>query len=53
MMCAKKTSDGKAKMVECEDTGELKVLLCGKTISGEILPILADEDGAVVTTQST
>jgi len=52
MMCAKKTSDGGAKMLECEDTGELRVMLCGKTMSGEILPILVDEDGAVVTTSA-
>jgi hypothetical protein len=52
MLCAKRTSDGRAKMIECEDTGELKVLLCGKTISGEILPILVDEDGAVITTSA-
>lgn len=52
MMCAKRTGDGKAKMLECEDGGELKVLLCGKTINGEILPILVDEDGAVVTTSA-
>jgi hypothetical protein len=53
MMCAKKTSDGKAKMVECEDTGELRIVICGKTISGEILPILVDEDGCILTTPST
>lgn len=47
MMCAKK-SDGRAKMLECSDTGELRVLLCGVTISGEILPVLLDEDGAIL-----
>jgi hypothetical protein len=49
MMCAKKTSDGKAKMIECEDTGELRVMLCGKTISGEILPVRVDENGCILT----
>jgi hypothetical protein len=40
MMCAKK-ADGRAKMLECEDTGELK-----------ILPVLVDADGAVITTST-
>jgi len=48
MLCAKKTSDGRPKRLECEDSGELRVLLCGKTISGEVLPVLLDEYGAVV-----
>ena len=52
MLCAKKTSDGRPERLECEDTGELKVLLCGKTISGEILPVLVDEDGAIITTST-
>lgn len=52
MICAKKSSDGKAKMIECEDSGELKVLLCGKTASGDILPIQVDEDGALIVKQA-
>lgn len=48
MMCAKKTSDGKAKMLECEDTGELKVLLCGKQLDGTITPILVDSNGKII-----
>jgi len=51
MMCAKK-SDGRAKMLECTDEGALKVLLCGVTISGELLPILVDEDGAIITSSA-
>jgi hypothetical protein len=51
-MTAKKTSDGRCKRLECEDTGELRVLLCGKTISGEILPVLLDADGAIITTST-
>jgi hypothetical protein len=51
MMCAKK-ADGRAKMLTCEDTGELRVLLCGKTITGEVLPILIDEDGAIITSST-
>lgn len=53
MMCAKKTSDGRAKRLECGDGGELKIVLYGTTISGELLPILVDEDGAVIVTVST
>jgi len=52
MMCAKKSSDGRAKQLECEGGGELRVLLCGKTITGEILPVLLDEDGAIITTSA-
>jgi hypothetical protein len=52
MMCAKK-ADGRAKMLECEDGGELRVLLCGKTITGELLPILVDENGCILTSPST
>ncbi len=48
MMCAKRTSDGKAKMLECGDGGELKVVLYGTTISGELLPILVDENGCII-----
>jgi len=49
MMCAKKSSDGRAKRLECEDSGELRVLLCGKTITGEVLPVLIDENGCILT----
>jgi hypothetical protein len=35
------------------DSGELRALLCGVMISGEILPVLLDEDGCIITTQST
>jgi len=48
MMCAKKTSDGKTKMLECEDTGELKVLLCGKQLDGTVTPILVDSNGKII-----
>ncbi|MFA5378349.1 MAG: hypothetical protein WC455_21525 [Dehalococcoidia bacterium] len=48
MICAKKTSDVRPKRLECEDSGELRVLLCGKTITVEVLPILVDEDGCIV-----
>lgn len=49
MMCAKKTSGGGFKTIECEDSGELHVLLCGKTASGEIKPVLVDGDGKLIT----
>jgi hypothetical protein len=53
MMCAKRTSDGRAKMIECGDGGEVKIVLYGTTISGELLPILVDEDGAIMVTVTT
>ena len=48
MMCAKKTSDGRAKMLECEDTGELRVVLCGKQLDGTITPVLVDAAGKLI-----
>jgi hypothetical protein len=52
MMTAKKSSDGQCKRLECGDGGELKVILYGTTISGELLPILVDADGCILTTPS-
>lgn len=49
MISAKKTSDGHLKALECEDTGELRVVICGKQIDGTITPILVDEDGKIIT----
>ena len=46
-MCAKK-ADGRAKMLECSDTGELRVLLCGVQLDGTITPVLVDADGKII-----
>jgi hypothetical protein len=44
----KKTSDGQPKAVEGEDTGELRVVICGKTSEGVVTPILVDETGHIL-----
>jgi hypothetical protein len=46
----KKTSDGHPKAPECEDTGELRVVICGKQLDGTVTPILVDADGKIITT---
>lgn len=47
-----KRSDGRPKAAEGEDSGEIRVLICGKTISGEILPVLIDENGCILTSSA-
>lgn len=48
MMSAKRTSDGRSKKVECSDSGEVKVLLCGLTASGVVVPVRVDDLGKIV-----
>ena len=48
MMCVRKRSDGLLKVVEGTDTGEPYVVLCGKTASGDIVPVLVDDDGKII-----
>lgn len=48
MMCVRKRSDGRIKVVEGTDTGEPYVVLCGKTASGDIVPVLVDDDGKII-----
>ena len=48
MMCVRKRSDGHIKVVEGTDTGEPYVVLCGKTASGDIVPVLVDDDGKII-----
>ena len=48
MMCIKARSDGRIKCVEGSDTGEPYVVVCGKTTSGNIVPILVDDDGKII-----
>ena len=48
MMCVRKRSDGHIKVVEGTDSGEVYVVLCGKTASGDIVPVLVDDDGKIV-----
>lgn len=48
MMLIKKRSDGKFKCVEGTDTGEAYVVLCGQTASGDIVPVLVDDDGKII-----
>lgn len=48
MMCVRKRSDGHIKVVEGTDTGEAYVVLCGKTASGDIVPVLVDDDGKII-----
>jgi len=48
----KKTSDGLPKALECEDTGELRVVICGQQLDGTITPILVDEDGKIITSST-
>ena len=48
MMCVRKRSDGHIKVVEGTDTGEPYVVLCGKTASGDIVPVLVDADGKII-----
>jgi hypothetical protein len=45
---AKKTSDGHLKSLECENTGELRVVVCGKQSDGTITPIRVDSLGRIV-----
>ena len=47
-MLIKKRSDGKFKCVEGTDSGEAYVVICGKTASGDIVPVLVDDDGKLV-----
>ena len=47
-MCVRKRSDGHIKVVEGTDTGEPYVVLCGKTASGDIVPVLVDDDGEII-----
>ena len=47
-MCVRKRSDGHIKVVEGSDTGEPYVVICGKTASGDIVPILVDADGKII-----
>ena len=49
-LIAKKTSDGTKKALECEDSGEIRVVICGKTSLGVVTPIQVDAAGKVVTT---
>lgn len=46
---ARKTSDGHQKSLECEDTGELRIVICGKQLDGTITPILVDSNGKIIT----
>ena len=48
MMCVRRRSDGHIKVVEGTDTGEPYVVLCGKTASGDIVPVLVDADGKII-----
>jgi len=48
MMCVRKRSDDHIKVVEGTDTGEPYVVLCGKTASGDIVPVLVDADGKII-----
>lgn len=48
VMCVRKRSDGHIKVVEGTDTGEPYVVLCGKTASGDIVPVLVDADGKII-----
>ncbi|NPV61329.1 MAG: hypothetical protein HPY61_01640 [Methanotrichaceae archaeon] len=48
MMCAKKSSDGQAKRLECSDEGRLYVVLYGRTSTGDLVPVLVDETGRIV-----
>ena len=48
MMLIKKRSDGKFKCVEGTDSGEAYVVICGKTASGDIVPVLVDDDGKII-----
>lgn len=45
----RKTSDGLLKTAEGEATGEIRVVICGKTAGGVVKPILVDADGKVIT----
>ena len=47
-MCVRKRSDGHIKVVEGTDSGEAYVVLCGKTASGDIVPVLVDDDGKII-----
>ena len=47
-MCVRKRSDGHIKVVEGTDGGEPYVVICGKTASGDIVPILVDDDGKII-----
>ncbi len=47
-MCVRKRSDGHIKVVEGTDTGEPYMVLCGKTASGDIVPVLVDADGKII-----
>ncbi|HON37089.1 MAG TPA: hypothetical protein PLY52_12385 [Methanothrix sp.] len=48
MMCVRKRSDGHIKVVEGTDSGEVYVVICGKTASGDIVPVLVDDDGKII-----
>jgi hypothetical protein len=48
MMYAKMRSTGQFKAVECGDAGEVYMLLCGLTASGEVKPLRVDDDGKII-----
>lgn len=51
MMISAKKADGKVKALECSNSGELRVLLCGMQADGTITPVLVDADGKLVMIQ--
>jgi hypothetical protein len=50
MLLHVRKSDGELKAVEGEDSGEIRVVLCGTQLDGTITPLLCDADGKLVTT---
>jgi len=44
----KKRSNGALKHIECTDSGEAYVLLCGIDAEGNIRPVLVDESGKII-----
>ena len=52
IMRMRKRSDGRVRVLEGTDSGEAYVGICGKTASGDIVPVLVDAAGKIITTTS-
>jgi len=48
IMRMRKRSDGRVRVLEGTDSGEAYVVICGKTASGDIVPVLVDDDGKII-----
>ena len=48
IMRVRKRSDGRVRVLEGTDSGEVYVVLCGVTEGGDVVPIRVDADGKII-----